>query len=247
MSSILPPVASICYTGQMFPHLSALLSLPLLFATSFAPRIHLKNGTSSNWSGYAIPTNAVSDVKGSWIVPSLTCTAVNTYSSAWVGIDGYSDNTVEQTGTEQDCANGQAVYSAWYEMYPKPAFRVNLALKAGDLISAEVKYLGGNQFVLSLTNNTNGQTFTTRQTSKGKRQSAEWIMEAPWSGGVLPLANFGTIQFSSASAVINGQTGSVNSWANDPITMTDSSGSPKAIPGVLSNNGSSFNVDWKSN
>ena len=43
-----------------------------------------------------------------------------TYSSVWVGIDGYSSNTVEQIGTEQDVsANGKTSYYAWYEMYPQ--------------------------------------------------------------------------------------------------------------------------------
>ncbi len=223
---------------------------------SFAPRIRLKNGTSTNWSGYAAQTslsspqnNAVSDVKGSWVVPAVTCTSTNTYSSAWVGIDGYSDNSVEQTGTEHDCIGGKPVYSAWYEIYPKPSFRVNLPVKAGDNISAEVKYVANNQFRLTLTNTTTGQTFTTNQKAKAQRQSAEWIMEAPWSGGVLPLSNFGTISFSNANATINGHTGSINdsTWQNDKITMTNESGTPKATPSDLSNGGSSFNVAWNSN
>src|SRR5690348_12679669 len=69
-----------------------------------SPRIKLRDGVSTNWSGYAAQTNltsplsnAVTDVKGSWTVPTLSCTGTNTYSSVWVGIDGYSDNTVEQT------------------------------------------------------------------------------------------------------------------------------------------------------
>lgn len=222
---------------------------------SFAPRIRLKNGSSLNWSGYAVETslsnpqsNAVSDVKGSWVVPTVSCTGVttNTYSAAWVGIDGYSDNTVEQTGTEHDCVNGSARYSAWYEMYPKPSFRVNLPVQAGNIMSAEVQYVG-NKFVLTLKNVTTGQTFTTTQKSNGQRQSAEWVMEAPWSGSVLPLANFGTIAFSSASATLNNHAGTVKDFPSDQITMTDSSGNPKASPSALSTDGGSFTVTWKAN
>src|SRR5438067_231953 len=69
-----------------------------------APRIPVKNGTSTNWSGYAIETNlstpqskVATDVRGQWVVPSVTCGTGNTYSSIWVGIDGYSSNSVEQT------------------------------------------------------------------------------------------------------------------------------------------------------
>lgn len=222
-----------------------------------APRIKVKNGQSTNWSGYASLTNlnnpqpySVSDAQGSWTVPALTCTNSSTYSSAWVGIDGYSDGTVEQTGTEHDCINGTPSYYAWYEMYPKMSRRLSMSVHAGDSMFAEVNYNGGNQFVLTLRDNTTGQSFTTTQRGKAQRTSAEWIVEAPWSGGVLPLANFGTLPFINAQATINGHTGPVNdpSWQNDPITMTDSSGNViKAVPSSLSNGGYNFSVQWYNN
>lgn len=223
---------------------------------TFAPRIHLKNGTSSNWAGYASLTNltnpqnmSVSDVRGSWVIPTLSCDATTTYSSAWVGIDGYSDNTVEQTGTEHDCYQGKSYYSAWYEMYPKPSMRIPLALKAGDMMTAQVTYRGANQFRLTLTNNTTGQTFVTNQKSKALRTSAEWIVEAPWSGGVLPLTNFGTMQISNAHATINNHSGSINDplWQVDPITMTTDTGTPKASPSALSPDGTGFTITWGHN
>jgi len=222
---------------------------------NFAPRIRLKDGTSSNWAGYAVLTNltnpqsnAVSDVKGSWVVPSVACAATNTYSATWVGIDGYSDNSVEQTGTEQDCVGGAPSYSAWYEMYPKQSFRANLTVKAGDTINAEVKFAGKNAFVLTLADATTGQTFTTTQKANAHRESAEWIAEAPWSGSVLPLANFGTMNFSNASATLNGATGTIGNpaWQHDQITMTNSSGTAKATPSTLSSGGSAFSVTWHS-
>lgn len=222
---------------------------------AFAPRIRLKNGTSTNWAGYAVETNlmnpqnnAVSDVRGSWVVPTITCTSANTYSASWVGIDGYSDNSVEQTGTEHDCINGAPVYSAWYEMYPKRAYQVNLTVKAGDQISASVTFSGRNTYVLTLRNLTTGKTFSTTQKANAQRQSAEWITEAPWSGGVLPLTNFGSMTISSASATINGVTGSISNstWQNDQITMVNGSGGVKAATSTLSPDGSSFNISWQS-
>src|SRR5258708_569976 len=125
-----------------------ILSLSLTTSVFAAPRIRLKDGTSTNWAGYAVETNlnspqtnAVNDVKGQWVVPSVNCVGVstNTYSSSWIGIDGYSDNSVEQTGTEHDCINGQPSYSAWYEMYPKPSSRISMPVKAGDTMSAEAQ------------------------------------------------------------------------------------------------------------
>src|SRR6266542_694566 len=65
---------------------------------------------SLNWSGYAVTgaPGSVTDAKGSWVVPSIqgNCGSTNAYASFWVGIDGFSSNTVEQVGTDSDCQNG---------------------------------------------------------------------------------------------------------------------------------------------
>ena len=68
-----------------------LTSVNVVSANYNGPRIRAKNGSSTNWSGYAVETNltnpannAVSNVKGSWKVPAVNCAnvTVNTYSSA---------------------------------------------------------------------------------------------------------------------------------------------------------------------
>jgi hypothetical protein len=214
--------------------------------------IKARHGAATNWAGYAVTsspvapqTNAVSSVKGSWIVPTVTCTSASAYSSMWVGIDGYSSGTVEQIGTAQDCANGKGSYYAWYEMYPKPAWRINNAVRPGDQMSGEVKWVGGNKFTVTLSNSTAGWSYTTTQTSKGQRSSAEWIAEAPWSGGVLPLANFGTARFFGSTVVINGTTGKIDTaGAFEPITMATADGvTIKATVSALSA-GDAFSVVW---
>lgn len=232
----------------------------LLVSTAYASPImpsrrHVFNGASTNWSGYAAETNltspqsgAVSDVKGTWQVPFVAGTS-NAWSAAWVGIDGYSSSTVEQLGTLQDTGRRSASYSAWYEMYPAglvtiPSFAVN----PGNIISAEVRYAGSNKFVLSMTNTSTGKSFQTTQTATASRSSAEWVMEAPSSSsGVLPLANFGTINFSSCSATLNGTTGAISSWPYDPITMVTGGRRSvnKAVPSALSSGGNAFSVVWK--
>lgn len=227
-----------------------------IFQPLAGPRIPVREGTSINWAGYAVETNlttpqnyAVSDVKGQWLVPSVTCGPSNTYSASWLGIDGYSDNSVEQIGTEQDCINGKASYYAWFEMYPKASQGIRMSVSPGDAINAEVKYIGNSQFVLTLNDITKGTSFSTTQKAKAKRQSAEWVVEAPFSGGVLPLADFGTVQFSNAAATLNGHTGTISdsAWQNDAITMVSSNGTIKAQPSALSSDGSGFSVTWFSN
>jgi hypothetical protein len=206
--------------------------------------------TSTNWSGYATETNlttpqsgAITDVRGTWTVPSVTCGSTATYSVSWIGIDGYADSTVEQTGTEQDCSSGVPRYSAWYEMYPKSSHTIPLAVHAGDAMSAEVRSLAGGNFQLTLTDANDGAsgTYTTTQKlAKARLQSAEWIVEAPLQGGILTLADFGSETFSQASVTINGTTGTISSRQFDPITMVSSTGVPLATPSKLINGGAGF-------
>jgi len=212
--------------------------------------------TSSNWSGYAVATSAgaVTDVKGSWIEPSLhSPSAANTYSAFWVGIDGYNSGTVEQIGTDLDTnASGKAVYYAWYEMYPSSPVNLSMKINPGDQLSGEVKYSGSNKFTLTLTDVTTKTTFSTSQTLRSaNRSSAEFIAEAPSSSsGVLPLADFGTVSFSAASATISGTTGPIDNkaWpAGNPIsiTMVGSSGTEAYPSSLLDSSGTSaFSVSF---
>lgn len=215
------------------------------------PILKNSNGTSTNWSGYAVYNSGAStDVKGSWVVPGLTCpSGQNTYSSAWVGIDGYNTNTVEQTGTEHDCTNGSSSYYAWYEMYPKPGYKVPLVINQGDTMTAEVKFQGRGSFTLTITDVTTGKSYTTSQRSnKAQLGSAEWIMEAPWSGGILPLSNFGTANYSASTATVGGNTGSIGSFSTiDRIDMVQPDGvTLKDQTSSLNSAGDAFSVTWKS-
>lgn len=223
-----------------------------------APRIKLREGTSTNWSGYASISNIASPasnyvkaVQGSWTIPTLTCDSTTKYSSAWVGIDGYSDNSVEQIGTEQDCSGGVQKNYAWYEMYPHPAFKITgIIVHAGDVFNAKVTFVGKNKFQLSITDVTTGKSYTNTFKANAQRSSAEWVVEAPYSGGVLPLANFGTMTFTNAqftdssgnAVAIDGK----GAGTFDPITMHD--GGSSSTPSGLTDSGttSSFSVTWSS-
>ncbi len=159
--------------------------------------------TSSNWSGYAVLGSSFTWAKGSWVVPTATCTGVTKaqYAAFWVGLDGYSSTTVEQTGTDSDCDGPVPTYYAWYEFYPKASFEItSVPVKPGDSIYALVYYNSTtDRFIVEVTNETTGKTFTKSSAVAGAdRSSAEWITEAPCctaSGGILPLSDFGTVSF----------------------------------------------------
>jgi Peptidase A4 family len=220
------------------------------------PRIGARDGTSSNWSGYAVVSNltdpqsgAVDAAQGTWTVPEPSC-ASDGYSSTWVGIDGYSNGTVEQIGTEQDCSSGTNIYYAWFEMYPKSSWVLNTALYPvgpGDQLTAKVQYEGNGVYLLQLDNApASGDAWhfeTTQKANRAERSSAEWVEEAPSAGGVLSLANFGSVDFSDATVTpSSGTATAIGAWgAYDPITMINGAGA--AIPSGLAG-GNAFIVEY---
>lgn len=228
-----------------------------------------KNATASstNWSGYVAATNlanparySVTQVSGSWIVPNLQSSPVDTSASIWVGIDGSGSPTVEQLGTEHDVTSGKQSHYAWYEMYPQGSNEiVGFPVNVGDSISASVTYIALNGvipassdlFILQLVNNTRRMyTYIPYITNvKMERLCAEWIVEAPYLNAILPLSNFGTVFVSNCSAVIGNIDGSISSsaWVNESMDMVSPAGVAKAATSALSADGKSFSVVWKSN
>src|ERR1043165_3390538 len=75
--------------------------------------------SSSNWSGYAITGNFTA-ATGSWTVQTAGQSRKPTYSSQWIGIDGFNNSNLIQTGTESDYYSGSAHYAAWWEILPAP-------------------------------------------------------------------------------------------------------------------------------
>jgi len=238
-------------------------------------RIHQRHENqqydSYNWSGYGVTASsgAVTDVKGSWIVPSVNCATTPTgYSAFWVGIDGFSSESVEQTGTDSDCVSstgktGTPTYYAWFEFYPNPGYEIEFpkGVQPNDLITAEVKYIGqstggghrgssGAQFTITITDVTKGETYTiTSAAPSANESSAEWIAEAPCCGkgnSILPLADFNSIQFSSGTATIKGVNGAIASFGSNvqSITMVGQAAPHivEAQPSSLS--GGAFSVSW---
>jgi hypothetical protein len=204
-----------------------------------APNHRITRSTSTNWAGYSATGGTFTKVSATWKQPTATCTAATAYSSFWVGLDGDGTNTVEQIGTDADCSGGKPVYYAWYEMYPKFPVNLSLTIRPGDTLSASVTTDGTGSFTLTIRDTTSGRSFTTVQKlRRAKLGSAEVIAEAPSSGSVLPLANFGSVGFSAAT--VNGQP--IGNFHPDRINMVSGT-TTKATTSALSN-GTAFSVTW---
>jgi hypothetical protein len=206
------------------------------------------HSTSLNWSGYASINSTFTDVKGSWVQPAATCNGKSTYSSFWLGLDGYSSNTVEQIGTEADCSKGKPVYYAWWELFPSPSRLINFfTVTPGVTYSAEVKADAGD-VTLTLSGGGNQPESLTFGQGDAPLSSAEWIAEAPsmcTKSGCreLALTNFGTVNFSGAST--NGSAIDNPAWSFDPLTMVTGNGTVKAAPSSLDSTGSAFSIGWQ--
>ena len=187
-----------------------------------APNHKIGHSASTNWLGYAVSGSRYTSVSANWTQPAVNCSLTPTgWSSFWVGLDGDTSNTVEQTGTEADCSSGRPVYSAWYEMYPKFPHNYANTVLPGDHFTASVTTAGRGSFTLTLTDTTTTVRWTQTTIASLKSaglSSAEVIAEAPSSsGGVLPLADFGSVGF--IGATINGSPLTRSTAGLDPITI----------------------------
>ena len=204
-----------------------------------------------NWSGYADhAATAYSKVSASWVEPHGVCTHGNhaQYVAFWVGLDGYSNASVEQDGTLITCSGKTAEYVAWYEMYPAPTAAFNTKVKPGDHLTSSVIYggiafTGGSNFTLVISDTTRHWTRTVHVTNAwATRSSAEVITEAPASattGDILPLAHFSPATFSNAA--IDGTM--IGRTSPTKIVMAESNRVPKdAVSSIRG--GNRFTATW---
>lgn len=204
------------------------------------------NQTSSNWFGYAADSGGYTSVASSWVEPSVDCSKGDGSAVFWVGLDGWGSGTVEQTGTEADCNNGAASYSAWWETYPNNSIQTYAdTVEPGDSMTAKVTFQGNDSYDIYLVDNTRGWTEDNPQqgASGADNQSAEIVGETPGYGNntYANLPDFNTATFTNSS--VNGQPiGNVNPFGIDLAR----NGHTLATTGTLSG-GTDFPVTWQAN
>jgi hypothetical protein len=201
--------------------------------------------TSHNWSGYAATGSNFTSVTGTWTVPQFSADGAFGLDAAWVGIGGVRTRDLIQAGTQQSVSGtGSTHYEAWVETLPRASRPVPLRVHAGDSITVSITEQSPDQWLIEFSNNTTGQTYQQMQQYSSSHSSAEWVEEAPSGGrgGILPLSNFGTIQFSGGSAVKDGQSLSIAASGARAITMVGDNEQALAVPSDLGSDGASFSV-----
>jgi hypothetical protein len=164
--------------------------------------------TSDNWSGYGGVTSAgyrVTSTSARWKVPSVA--PKSGFSSSWVGVDGFKNSSLIQTGTDQYATKGKTTYRAWWEILPAGERIIHsLTVSPGDTMEGTVELVSGSKWRITLENLTTGRSFSTTKTYRGPATSAEWIVEAPKGAhGILRLAHYGQTTFSNITLGLNSQ------------------------------------------
>jgi hypothetical protein len=151
-------------------------------------------------------------------------------------LGGFSETSrgLEQVGTDADCTrSGRPMYSGWFELLPAEPVNLKLAVHPGDEMVASVT-VRGHDVTLRIRDLTTGARFsTTRHPRSIDASSAEWIVEAPSACtgkntcDILPLTDFGQVQFSAASATVDGHTGAITDprWSATALELQQHSSS----------------------
>jgi hypothetical protein len=168
---------------------------------------------SSNWAGGILiaSTATYKSITGTFTVPTPKSTggSAEQCATAWVGIDGDTCQTaILQTGVDF-CVEGSSVaFDGWYEFFPAASFDFSgISFSAGDSITLTATVASATSGTLTIKNNSKGQTVSKAVTSSAKlcQTNAEWIVEdfeecEGSSCSLVPFANFGTVEFTGASA-----------------------------------------------
>jgi hypothetical protein len=210
---------------------------------------HLNANQSNNWFGYNQGTleqgsKQFNSITGDWTVPTVSqhTAGQDESSSDWIGIGGgcvdaactVTDNTLIQTGTEQDVSSGTPTYSAWYELVPVPSLEItSLTVSPGDHMHASISetVAGTDVWNITITDVTKNQTFTTTVPYPSTHLSAEWIEETPLvfgtgGAGLASLPNLTNPRFDNATT--NGAPAGLKSA--EQVQLTDSSGAVIGTP-----------------
>jgi hypothetical protein len=230
------------------------------------PKLSVNTNTSDNWFGYNLGTlgdgdNLFSSITGNWTVPTATQhTSGQAEDSAdWIGIGGgcvnsgcdASDETLIQTGTEQDVSStGATSYDAWYELVPAPELEIsNMTIEPGDQMHASLTQLAGesNVWEITIEDVTRGETYSTTVPYSSTQDTAEWIEETPLEigtdAGLAALPNLTNPAWNDLT--VNGGNPDLNT--SEEIDLVDSSGDVIGAPSAPNSTTNGFDeCTWTS-
>ncbi|MCL2793692.1 MAG: G1 family endopeptidase [Microbacteriaceae bacterium] len=206
---------------------------------------HTVNGAQSsyNWAGYA-EQGAFNSASATWTVPT-TLTTKSGYASTWVGLDGYADSYLAQTGIEEDVVNKRVTYDAWWEVITPTSLAPEVvysgfSIKPGDSITGTVTRTGSSA-VMTLVDNTTGQSVSHTSAYTGPGASAEWIQEDTDVNGFISTApDWQKVTFTGAK--VNGAPAGLTS--SESIDIVDTRGTQETSTSAPNAAKDGFTVTW---
>jgi hypothetical protein len=211
--------------------------------------------TSLNWGGYAVTpaSKDVTAITSTFVVPKASLIPPG-FAATWAGIGGYNSSDLIQAGvTENSLPNnpiGGAQYGAWYEILPASETPISdctgnsaCTVAPGDSVTVNIHQTSPGQWLISLSDPTEGWTYSKALAYTSTESSAEWILEAPTVLVQSILAGGVTTRFGPTSTFTTTSGGTQTIAQGDPTAIALSPGLiNEATPSALAADGQSFNV-----
>jgi hypothetical protein len=259
-AAVIAVAAAICIFGP-----PSLARAATVVPSSASPVPNATSRTSHVWAGWMDLANKgvqFQSVAARFTVPKVTCTAKGEEVDFWVGLDGWTDRTVEQAGVDAFCdihtgSGYKPEYTDWYEMFPHLPVTEH-RVSPGDTIVVSVSHnSSGRTYLLEVDDRThpaNGFNISASCPSGHTclNNSAEVIAEDP--GGGPPkhvfLPNFGTVHFSEVQVISRsgtiGSLGGNSLWSANEITMEYPGKTVMAKPSARTSRDTAFSVTYHS-
>jgi hypothetical protein len=202
--------------------------------------------STGNWAGYVATGGEYSSVSGSWIVPSPAGSGEEAADAAWIGIGGERTHDLIQTGTQNTVMPGGEVQTnAFYEMLPDSELPIEtMTVNPGDKMTAKISRGASGLWNISIKDLTTGTSFSKQVSYDSSGSSADWIEEDPSvsSNAQVPLDNFGTVSFTSASAVQNGKLVDLKKGGVHALNIANQAQEPLTSVSSVDTTGAGFQV-----
>ena len=151
-----------------------------------------------------------------------------------------------QVGTQNIVsADGTVTASAFFELLPDYSRPVpGVSVSPGDSMTASITRISGDQWNITITDNTNGQSNSQMVTYSSSLSSVEWIEEDPSysDNNLIPFDYYGSTRFSNSSAATSSGAASISASGAQPIVLVNNAGQTLSIPSILTVGGGGFTV-----
>lgn len=234
---------------------------PVPAPTGLAPlpsSLTTSGNTTYNWAGYTLAGGPFTAVEGTFTVPvpgaSASCSDL---MNEWVGVDDVTNTDVLRAGATSSelnpetgtCTPGQDYVQPFWDIAPGTATLISsVVVAAGDSITVTIWQTGGSAWALGLTDNTNGQKYSTTLQYAGPGSLAEWLVDAPTDSTVCGTGQDPSVPgicaltpFSAPITLSNLEVAGTVGSATD-VVMEQNAGT--ATPATISNH--SFTIGYTS-